>query len=296
MKYTEVEVDLLLSKICFGCEALGGTDWGNVNIDDIDKAINCSIDLGVNFFDTADIYGLGLSEERLSSILGSRRHDLCVGTKGGVSWNLKDGNRAKTKLNSSPNYIRSAVEASLKRLKLDRIPIYYIHWPDPDVDIGSTFECLWNLQEEGKIGTLGCSNFNAKQIAEAAQIVRLSIVQLPLNVLSGPLSADINTVCHDNDIKVVAYNVLASGLLTGKYHSLSKFNQNDRRSRMPMFIGDEFKKALNRVADIKLVADKLDITVGQYAINWVLSQKHVASAITGIKNEKQILHNLKGLS
>ena len=111
------------SKICFGCEALGGMDWGEVNLKDLEDAINVAIDLGVNFFDTADVYGLGLSEKRLSQILGQRRLDMIIGTKGGIQWTESTKGRAKTRFNSSPEYIETCVEESLKRLKLEIIPI-----------------------------------------------------------------------------------------------------------------------------------------------------------------------------
>lgn len=296
MKYSLVNKTTEVSKLCFGCEALGGTDWGKVNLKDIELAIELALDSGVNFFDTADVYGLGLSEERLSSILGERRHNLLIATKGGVSWTKDVGsNRAKIKMDSSPRYLRDAVENSLRRLQLDQLPIYYLHWPDPEVDIRLSFECLNELQEEGKIDLLGCSNYSAEQISQAAKVSNVSLVQLPLNIISGPLTSDIVNVCNKNEIQVVAYNVLASGLLTGKYDKSSRFSENDRRSKMSLFQGDELTEALIKVDKAKAEAHKAGLSVAQYAINWAVKQKHVASVITGVKNIEQIKKNVEGI-
>jgi len=120
-----------VSALCFGCEPLGGRDWGAVDVTAIEVAIRESVELGVNFFDTAAVYGLGESERRLSIALGSRRHDVIVATKGGLSWSapLADG-RATVFRDSTRSSIRLGVEHSLRRLRLDRLPIFYVHWPD----------------------------------------------------------------------------------------------------------------------------------------------------------------------
>jgi aryl-alcohol dehydrogenase-like predicted oxidoreductase len=151
-----------ISRLCFGCEPLGGIDWGVVDVAGIGSAIDRALDLGIDFFDTADVYGLGLSEERLSQTLGHRRHDVVIATKGGVSWSTPTSqSRASITRDSSPSYLRTAVENSLRRLRLDVLPIYYVHWPDPSTPIEATFAELEKLRTEGKIGSLGCSNYSA---------------------------------------------------------------------------------------------------------------------------------------
>lgn len=281
-----------VSRICFGCEPLGGTDWGNVNVEDIATAISRALELGVNFFDTAPVYGLGLSETRLSEILGERRHDVVIASKGGLSWVVPPlGMRASISRDSSPSNIRHGVEASLRRLRIDCIPIYYIHWPDPNTEIKSTFECLSSLQDEGKIGQIGCSNFSAEQIRAASEVSNIAFVQLPLNLLGEELDHNIVELVIKKKIGVVAYNVLAGGLLTGRYNETSRFLQNDRRSRLPLFQGDAFKDALRKVANISVAAVAANQTCAQYAISRVLDQPGVVSAILGIKNRRQIEEN-----
>lgn len=281
-----------VSKICFGCEPLGGADWGKVDIGDISSAIDRALELGVNFFDTADVYGLGLSETRLSEILGARRHDVVIATKGGMSWELSlSGGRATVRRDSSPEYLRSAVEASLRRLRLERLPVYFIHWPDPNTDVRTTFECLASLQAAGKIGWIGCSNFRVDQVRLACQAAEVSYVQLPINLLGEDMDPEMMLLVHEQGLGVVAYNVLANGLLTGKYGPHVRFPENDRRSRLPLFQGEAYRQALQRVSEISAIAKAEELTSAQYSITKVVERVEVTSAILGIKNRKQIEEN-----
>lgn len=281
-----------VSKICFGCEPLGGTDWGGVDLAAIASAIHRALELGVNFFDTAEVYGLGLSESRLSEILGPRRHDVVIATKGGLSWQpTAPGERASIRRDSSPQNLRRAVEASLRRLRLERLPVYFIHWPDPDTDIRSTFECLARLQDAGKIGWIGCSNFSAREVRLACEVADVALVQLPINILGEDLEPAMLQVVHEKDIGVVAYNVLASGLLTGKYGLDDCFPESDRRSRLPMFKGDAYRQALNQVREISTAAAAEGLTCAQYSIAKVGMRSDITSTILGVKSRQQIEEN-----
>jgi aryl-alcohol dehydrogenase-like predicted oxidoreductase len=284
-----------LSQLCFGCEPLGGTDWGTVDTAEIERAIDRALDAGIDFFDTADVYGLGLSEERLSQALGHRRHDVVIATKGGVSWSRPNPRvRARVAYDSSPKYIRTAVDNSLRRLRLDVLPIYYIHWPDPKTPIETTFSELEKLRAKGKIRSLGCSNYSSDQIARACQAATVEYVQLPINVLESAPGPDMLEVCGRHQLRIAAYNALAQGLLTGKYTESTHFRPDDRRSRLPLFQGQRYRDALARAAQIREEAISEKLTAAQYAIRWVLRQPHVASAIVGIKNVKQLDENAVG--
>lgn len=284
-----------LSQQCFGCEPLGGTDWGTVDVAEIGRAINRALDLGIDFFDTADVYGLGLSEERLALALGHRRHEVVIATKGGVSWGTSaSGVRARISHDSSPQYIRTAVEGSLRRLKLDVLPIYYIHWPDSATPIEATFSALEKLRTEGKIASLGCSNYSSDQVSRACGVAKVEYVQLPMNILEGGPGADMMEVCVRNQLRIVAYNVLVQGLLTGKYTESTRFPPDDRRSRLPLFQGQQYLDALAKVSQITEKAVSQRMTPAQYAIRWVLRQPCVASAIVGIKSVRQLDENAIG--
>ena len=280
-----------LSPICFGCEPLGGTDSGDVDLSEIKKAIYKALDLGVNFFDTAGAYGLGLSEERLSKILGNRRHDVVIATKGGLSWKESSPVRSVVVKDSSPAAIRRDVDSSLSRLRLECLPIFFIHWPDNNIPIQDTFNELLKIQNEGKIKSIGCSNFSAQQLRAACNISQVDYVQLPTNLLSGEIDSEVSNICTKNKIKVIAYNILENGLLAGKLDKDTNFPENDRRSRLPLFKGIEFINALNKVEELKIKAVENNSNLLQYSINWVLMQKNIASVIIGIKNRKQIEEN-----
>ena len=284
-----------LSLICFGCEPLGGTDSGDVDLGEIKKAIYKALDLGVNFFDTAGVYGLGLSEERLSKILGNRRHEVVIATKGGLLWKKSPSVRSVVIKDSSPAAIRRDVESSLSRLRLERLPIFFVHWPDNNTPIEDTFIELLKIQNEGKIKSIGCSNFSAQQLRAACSTSQVDYVQLPVNLLSGGIDSEVSNICTKNKIKVIAYNILENGLLTGKLDKNSNFPENDRRSRLPLFKGIEFINALSRVEELKVKAVENNNNLLKYSINWVLMQKNISSVIIGIKNPEQIEENCSAI-
>lgn len=282
----------LSSRMCFGCEALGGTDWGAVDLAEIGRAIGRALELGINFFDTAAVYGLGLSEQRLAEIIGSKRHDLVIATKGGLSWKAAaPSGRAVVVRDSSRAQLRQAVEDSLRRLRLERIPLYYIHWPDPATDIRATFEYLMELREEGKILHIGCSNFEVGQIRAACEVAKVSFAQLPLNILGEGPTTEMQATLESHGVGIVAYNVLASGLLSGKYNAHSTFSADDRRSRLPIFQGDRYRHALARVEEIQSVAAMKGLSAAQYSISWALECPAVVATILGIKSTGQLEEN-----
>lgn len=285
-----------LSKFCFGGEPLGGTDWGKVGVREVERAVSRAFDLGVDSFDTADVYGLGLSEKRLSLALGERRHDAVIMTKGGLTWSkAADGGRARIRRDSSPKHMTAAVEASLRRLRVQRIPVYLVHWPDPGTEIRKTFEALARLKDQGLIGALGCSNFDEGQLRAAAEVAPVEYIQLPVNLLTGGPSAEVRRACAELDVRIVAYNVLANGLLTGKFGTDTRFPPDDRRARLPLFRGAAFRDALRQVDAIAARAERSNLSAAQYAIAWVLSRAFVSSVVVGIKNVQQLEENLRAM-
>ena len=288
--------DTNFSKICFGCEPLGGTDWGNIDLNKIEEAINLYVEKGLNFFDTADCYGLGLSEERLSNILGSKRKDLVIATKGGMAWKNKPKfKRAKMYIDCSRKHLENAFEASLKRLRLDYIPVYYIHNADLNISFEETFSFLHELQNDQKIGLIGCSNFSFSQIENASKYCKLSLIQCSVNIIDGFPDKKILNFCEKNDIKIVAYNVLYSGFLSGKFTKQTSFKKNDRRHRQKEFIGSNLINLIDNIEILKHEASKLNISLTDYAIQEVLKNKNILSIITGIKNKDQLTDNLNSL-
>ena len=297
MKYTRLgKTELVISRIGFGCEPLGGTDWGEVDEGLAIAAVSRALELGVNFFDTADIYGLGRSERVLSKALGSRRHEVVIATKFGYNWEEDThGGRARTFLDSSPSRVVEALEDSLRRLRLDCIPLFQVHWPDPNTPIADTMEALLRCQEAGKIKYVGVSNFPAHLIREANQVLRLASVQLPYNIIDRRAEQELLPCCQELGIGVLTYGSLAQGLLTGKYGPDAHFGEDDRRHSLPHFQEEELRKNLRIVDRVKCVGEHYHKSPAQVAIRWILENPTISCAITGVKSPAQIEDNFGAL-
>jgi len=193
-----------VSRFCFGCEQLGGVDWGIVDTDEVKSAIQLAVDFGVNFFDTAAVYGLGQSETRLSEALGQGRHDVTIATKGGLSVaQSSDIGRATISRDASGEALRASVQASLERLKIDCLPVFFVHWPDPATPIGELMDTLLSLKQSGKIRNIGLSNFDCRQIGAAQKFGNVDVVQVTFSLLSRD-SRSIIEMCRNQIIPVCA--------------------------------------------------------------------------------------------
>jgi len=289
-------LDVPLSRLGFGAEPLGGTDWGHVDESTAIAAVGHALDLGINFFDTADVYGLGRSERLLSQALGSRRHDVVIATKFGVNWTADaGGRRAKTFLDSSPKHVFEAVDASLRRLRIDSIPLYFVHWPDPGTPIAETLDALTRCREQGKIKAVGLSNFSLGQFREATQYMKIDAVQAPYNLVDRHIETEFLACCRELHICVITYGSLAQGLLTGKYSAPVEFEPNDRRHRLTHFQSENLQKNLKIVERLKRISTQYGKTPAQIAIRWVLDNSKVDIALTGVKSPSQIEHNFGAL-
>lgn len=288
--------NLTISRLIFGCEPLGGTDWGKVDENLLDQAVSRSVDLGVNCFDVANVYGLGLAEERLSQILGSKRHEVVIISKFGVNWETPRGrSRAKTFLDCSPERVISCLEGSLQRLRLDCIPIYLVHWPDPKTPIDKTLEVLLRFQKEGKIQYFGVSNFPLTLLREANRFTNVGILELQYNLVDRSAEEELLPYCQTEKINVFAYGALAQGLLTGKYDASTTFEKDDRRHRLSHFKPDAIKKNLRILDKLKIIGDRYEKTMSQVAIRWILDNPSISAAIVGAKTPFQTEMNLGAL-
>ena len=285
-----------ISKLTFGCGPLSGVDWGNFDVNDTMAAVAEAADLGVNVFDTADIYGLGVSEELLSKALGSKRHDVVISTKFGVNWAKGVNDKwAKTFYDCSPKRVVEALEASLRRLRLDSIPLYYIHWPDPGTPFKQTAEALQRCQEAGKIQKIGLSNFPLSMIQEISKDIKISAVQAQYSLIDREVEDRFLHICKDLDIAVFTYGPLAQGFLSGKYNRGSKFDDTDCRSRLSHFKADEFQRHQDVINKIHEISKRYDITMSQVALRWVIENPNISSMISGIKTVSQMMDNAGAL-
>src|ERR1700686_262308 len=292
MEYVRLGLtDLKISRVGFGCATMGGYDYGYTDDHDSIAAVHKALDLGVNFFDTADVYGFGHAEEVLSEALGSCRHDVVVATKFGVKWD----EQGRTTRDISPPRVMQALDASLRRLKLDSVPLYQIHWPDRDTPIGETIEALKKCQESGKIRALGCCNFPVDLVEDEQAHCQLTTLQLPYSLAQRDFEETIR-VCHQKyTISALCYNPLAQGLLTGKYGPNATFEGTDLRRRSELFSDDKFTAALALLDKLKIVGERCGRTPAQVAIQWILENPSVSCVITGIKKPLQIEENVGAL-
>jgi len=287
---------LFVSKIAFGCGPLGSNEWGRYDDKDTVNAVAKAYDIGVNYFDTADVYGLGRSEELLGKALGKNRHDAVISTKFGVNW--KDNNRglrAETFYDSSPARVRKALEDSLRRLNIESIPLYFMHWPDPNTPVEQTLEVLSSFLAQGKIQHIGLSNFSYKQIKEVNEILDVTAIQVQHSLIDRDLDKEIVELCENNRINILSYGSLAQGLLSGKYDNYFEFGEDDCRLRLSHFHGDQFKKHLPLLNQIKDIATKYQVSSSQVALRWTLEEPRISSVITGIKNISQLEDNVASL-
>lgn len=280
--------DLVVTRVGFGGCPLGGHGWG----DDIDReesieAVKTALDLGVNFFDTADVYGLGHSEETLAHALGKKRHDVLIASKFGVRWDTT----GRTWKDISPGYLRQALEASLRRLNVEAISLYYVHWPDGVNAVADTIGELERCREEGKIRAIGVSNFSAEQIREACAVADIAAAQVQYSLVDrGPAEA-IREAAAANNVSLVTWGSLAQGLLTGKYDARARFGKNDRRHRYENFLGEKLASNLQVLARVKEVAKRNGMTPAQVAIRWLLDTPSVGCVLFGAKRPQQVEDN-----
>jgi len=289
MEYKQLGLsDLQISRIGFGCWAIGGHGYGKVDDRESVKAIQRALDLGINFFDTADVYGFGHSEEILSKALGKIRKEVVIATKFGVHWD----STGRTYKDCNPKRINEALEGSLRRLKIDCVPLYQIHWYDGITPTEEIMETLIECQKAGKIRYIGCSNFSIRLIRKACKINRVESNQVLYNVLDRDTEKDIIKCAKELKIGILVYSVLSRGLFSGKYKEDSQFDFNDTRNKDNSFRGKRLKKNLRAYDKLKEVAIDYNKTPIQVAIRWILDNPHVTSAIVGIKKIKQLEENV----
>jgi aryl-alcohol dehydrogenase-like predicted oxidoreductase len=291
MEYTEIAGFRNVSRLGFGCWATGGHGWGNIDDHEAVAAVKCAFDRGITFYDTADVYGFGKSEERLCRALGKHRHNVTIATKFGVRWD----DNGKTWKDISPSYMRKALEASLRRLKLECIPIYYVHWPDGKTDLTDILQVMTDCIQEGKIGAIGISNFSAEQIKEAVEIGPIHAYQTRLNLLERKAKYDTLPLCRANNIAFISWGSLADGLLTGKFLKESTFSDSDHRNRNPHFHGSQLLLNLKKVEKLKRLASARNVSTAQLALRWLLDTTGVSSVLVGAKSPIQIEENIGAL-
>ncbi len=285
---------LEVSPIAFGTWQLSG-DWGSFEEREAIEAIQFAREQGVNLFDTAQGYGWGASEQMLGRALredlSQRREQVVIATKGGLRM---DDTRGLVR-DSSPEWLRSGVEQSLRSLEVDYIDIYQLHWPDPEVPFAQSAETLQKLVDEGKVRHIGVSNYGASQTAEFARTRPVETLQPPYSLLHREIEADVLPYAREHNIGVLVYGPLSHGVLTGAMSPETKFGGDDWRAAVPTFNGEPFQRLLAIVEELKAFAQERGYGVSQLAIAWTLAHRAVNVAIVGSRRKRHIEESIGAL-
>jgi aryl-alcohol dehydrogenase-like predicted oxidoreductase len=283
--------DLHLTTVGFGAWAIGGPweyGWGPQDDDESRATIQRALDLGINWIDTAAAYGLGHSEEVVGRALKGRRDRVIVATKCGMAWN--DPAERKTFSRLKAWSIRQEAEASLRRLGVDVIDLYQIHWPNPDADVEEAWTEIARLIEEGKIRYAGVSNFSVAQLRRVQAIHPVASLQPPYSLVNRQVEAELLPFCAANDIGLVVYSPMASGLLTGKFtrERIAALAPDDWRHRNGHFRDPELAANLDMIEGLRPIAARHGRNVGQLAVAWTLRRPEVTAAIVGARRPGQV--------
>jgi aryl-alcohol dehydrogenase-like predicted oxidoreductase len=281
--------DLKLTTVGLGTWAMGGPwqfGWGQQDDGEAIAAILAALEQGINWIDTAPVYGCGHSEELVGKALKHTRRKPFIATKCGLLWNSKREKVSCLKRKS----IREECHASLKRIGVEVIDFYQMHWPEPEEDIEQGWEEMARLAEEGKVRYIGVSNFNIEQIKRIRKIAPAASLQPPYSMLHREVEDELLTFCAENNIGIVVYSPMQRGLLTGKFSQerLAGLPADDHRRRMPEFQEPQFSATLQFVDKLRPIAERNGRTLAQLAISWVLRRSEVTAAIVGARRPEQI--------
>lgn len=286
--------DLRVSRICMGGCPMGGYGWGNVQEGELIDAVHAAIDKGINFFDTADTYGLGQSEITLGKALGTHRNQVIVASKFGVR--IIDG---KTVYDNSPDWIRKALKNSLERLGTDYIDLYQIHYRDGVTPINEVIETLDDLKKQGLIRYYGLSNIHQSDIPELLPYVgKFVSFQDEYSLACRKNETDMTYISEKMEMTPLTWGSLGQGILTGKYNKDSKFASDDRRSReiYTNFHGEKFLKNLEIVETMRPIANRHGVSVAAVAVRFILDYIKNSVVLVGAKRPSQILGSVEAMN
>ncbi|MDL4842279.1 aldo/keto reductase [Aquibacillus rhizosphaerae] len=283
--------ELYINPIGLGTNAVGGHNlYPNLDENVGKDLVRTALNNGINFLDTAYIYGPERSEELVGQVVREegKRKEAIIATKGSHQIIGDD-----VIMDNSPEFLVQAVESSLKRLQTDYIDLFYIHFPDVDTPKAEAVGALSRLKEAGKIRSIGVSNFSIEQLKDANQDGFVDVYQGEYHLLQRDAEQELLPYTKANGISFIPYFPLASGLLAGKYTKDMTFD--DLRKNMPHFQGEAFAKNLEKVEQVRKIANARNAEVAHVVLAWYLTHEAIDALIPGAKNADQVLNNLKTL-
>ena len=290
--------DMNLTPIGFGAWAIGGGDWqyawGPQEDTDSIAAIHRALDLGVNWIDTAAIYGLGHSEEVVARALKGISDKPYVFTKCSLRWREDKSIYNSIKADS----VAEELEASLRRLQVETIDLYQVHWPNPEGEIEEGWEALERLRQQGKIRWIGVSNFNVEQMERARKIAPITSLQPPYSMLRRAIEEEILPYAQKHGIGVINYSPMVSGLLTGKMTAerVAAMPADDWRRKAVEFNEPRFGRNLRLVGLLREIGSQHEVTPGVVAVAWTLHHPAITAAIVGGRNARQVEETASALT
>ncbi len=279
---------LNVNRIGLGCMGMSEF-YGSFNEEESIRTLHKAIDLGVNFFDTADMYGSGTNEQLLGKAFKDRWDDVILATKFAV---MRGPNGEFTGLNGKPEYIRKACDQSLQKLGVDAIDLYYMHRKDPEVEIEEIVSTMTDLIKQGKVKTIGPSEVDPETLRRAHAVHPITALQTEYSLWSREPEQELFDVCKELGITYVAYSPLGRGFLTGAIKSRADLEKGDFRLNNPRFTDEAIKENLKFVEVVDSIAQSKGVSKAQVALAWVLSQNDEITTIPGTRKVHRLEENL----